>query len=121
MKIALSIPEYGNISNSGLPVGIPTGGFGGSGAGLKIIQVLLACLVLGAILFTIYQLLTGGISIMMSKGNKERYVKGRDKIFHALIGLIAVFLSFTLILIFERILNIPLLFFYDWTLSVPPL
>jgi len=108
MKIALKIPGPSGAPiqiDTGLPDGVPHGDYP------QIFLVLLSCLALGAVLFAIYQLLSGGISIIMSKGDKERFAKGRDKVFQTIIGIIVVVVVFAVIRIFADFTGLPLLWF----------
>jgi hypothetical protein len=114
MKIALTIPGPGGnpvVIDSGVPV--PTGGITGPDSmGVTVIKAFLNFFVIGAILFSLYQFLTGGISIIMSKGDKERYRKGRDKIFHAIIGLILTVISIMLVSILAYVAGIKDIMFF---------
>lgn len=110
MKIALSIPKYGNI-DSNLPSGVPTGGLDGAKKG--IILPILEILVVGAVLFALYQLVTGGLNIIMSRGNKEKVKKAREKIINAILGLIFIFLSFLAINILGSFIGTSLFPFFD--------
>lgn len=95
MKIALSLPGFGQIDEpTGLPKGVPTGGIETAS---KVIGVIFDFVIVAAIVFAAYLLIRGGINMMTSGGDKERFAKGRERLRYAIIGLIIVFLSFGLI------------------------
>lgn len=95
MKIALSLPGLGQIDEpTGLPKGTPTGGIE---AASKTIGVIFDFVIVAAIVFAVYLLIRGGINMMTSGGDKERFAKGRERLRYAIIGLIIIFLSFGLI------------------------
>lgn len=88
MKMALSIPDFGNI---GAPPGVPTGGFGTLN---NILGVAIQLALIGAIVFSVYNIIYAGIDMITSGGEKEKMASGRNRIRFAVIGLIFVFLSF---------------------------
>lgn len=90
MKIALSIPGFGQI-DSGLPQGVPTGGFDKAN---NILSVLIEFIFIAAIFFSLYSLVRGGINMITSGGQKEKFQTGRERVRYAIIGLIIVFMSF---------------------------
>lgn len=106
VKIALSIPGFGNV-DSGLPKGVPAGGLFNydtagkqisiGGTGISIIHVFIELTLIAAIFFTLYLVGTGGLDMITSGGEKEKLKRGREKFIYALVGLALVFLSFTML------------------------
>lgn len=116
-KLALSIPGFGNI-DSGLPKGVPTGGLfkeeGGkvvAGTGINAIWVGIELLLVGAVLLSLFFIIRGGINMMTSGGDKEKFQRGRERVRYAIIGLIVIFLSFLLVNILGTLFGINLLSF----------
>lgn len=110
MKIALSIPGTGGTPiqiDSGLPKGVPTGGL--SGTGQNVIWVAIELLLVGAVLLSIYSIIRGGINIITSGGDKEKFQRGRERVRYSIIGLIVIFLSFLLVNIIGALFGINLL------------
>ena len=99
--LSLSIPGFGKIdSPTGLPTGTPVGGLfkeeGGklvAGTGQNIIWVGVELFLVGAVLLSLYYIIRGGINMMTSGGDKEKFQAGRERVRYAIIGLIVVFLS----------------------------
>jgi hypothetical protein len=108
MKIAFNIPGLNQPIDSNLPV--PTGGLDSTGQ--KIIQVSLVLIVIIAILFCLFLMLTGGIDIITSTGKKEKYQSGRNKVTYAILGLIMIFASFVFLNIINVSLGVDLLNFH---------
>ena len=107
--LSLSIPGIGQI-DSGLPNGVPTGGLFTTGP--SIIQALFALVVIAAVLYAFWQIGRAGIDMIMSEGIKEKVKIGHERLFHAVFGLIMLFVSFLLINIISVFFDIkfPLLF-----------
>jgi hypothetical protein len=107
MKIAFTIPGLnGTPIDSGLPSGIPTGGF--NLMGKNIVFALIDVGMVIAILFCLYLLIIGGISMSMSRGNKEKMKSGWEKIFVAIVGLVIIFMSYFAISILGKFAGIDL-------------
>ncbi|MDP2637982.1 MAG: hypothetical protein Q8P26_02895 [Candidatus Levybacteria bacterium] len=111
--LSLTVPGYGRIDSNDvnltpIPKGIQTGGLEGSGA--NIITTLLTMIVLIAILFSIWLIVTGGIDIIASTGDKQKMQHGRQKILYAILGLVVIFGSFLALNILGQAFNINLLF-----------
>lgn len=107
-KIALTIPGMnGTPIDSGLPIGVPTGGLGTSGS--NIILTLINMFLVVATLFALYQAIVGGMAIITSRGSKEGLKKSWEKVLFAFIGLIFIFFSFAAINILSSFVGIPLL------------
>lgn len=99
MKIALSIPGFGRI-DSNLPTGVPTGGLftdNKDGTGINAISVAIEVLILGAFLFALYTIIRGGVNMITSGGDKEKFTAGRERARYAIIGLVVIFLSIFLV------------------------
>lgn len=107
-EIAISIPGFGKI-DSGLPSGVPTGGL--DTTGVKAIVVGIEFLIIVAILLSLYYIVRGGINIITSGGDKEKFQMGRERVRYAIIGLLIIFFSFAIMNILGAIFNINLLFF----------
>jgi small-conductance mechanosensitive channel len=100
MKIALSVPQYGQI-DSNLPVPTTTG--------QNVIWTLINVLLVVAVLLTVWFILMGGWNIITSEGKKEKMENGRKQVMYALMGLILVFLSFLFINVIGAFFGINLL------------
>lgn len=107
MKLALTIPGYGDIDTSKLPRGVPTGGL--SGAGGNILRTFIEALLVFAVFVALFFILRGAVAIIMSGGEKERFTKGREEIRLAIIGLLVVFFSVFVISIVSYIFGVDLL------------
>lgn len=108
MKIALTIPGTNGTPiriDSGLPV--PTGGL--NTAGNNILSVGVEIVLIGAILLCLYFIIRGGLNIITSGGDKEKFQKGRERVRYAIIGLIIIFLSFFLINILGTLFGVNLI------------
>ncbi|MBF8250241.1 MAG: hypothetical protein HW400_842 [Candidatus Levybacteria bacterium] len=90
MKIALTVPEYGQVDLNP-PGGVPTGGLE---KGSAILQAFLNLALVLIILTSLYFLLQGGIDIIQSEGKKDKLNRGREKVIYAVFGLILVFAAF---------------------------
>jgi uncharacterized protein YacL len=106
MKIALTLPGM-NGTPVDTPPGVPTGGLNNTGT--SVIVVAIDLLILGAILFSLYQILTGGMSLAMSRGNKEILKKTREKVVFAVFGLIITLLVIVAINALSSFVGTPLL------------
>lgn len=113
MKLTLSIPGFENIDKpnanapTGLPKGTPTGGLDTTGQ--NAIWVGIELFLLGAVLLSVYYIIRGGINMMTSGGDKEKFHTGRERVRYAIIGLIVIFLSFFMINIIGTLFGINLL------------
>jgi hypothetical protein len=103
--------RYLSLTLNGTPIdpppGVPKGGL--NDAGVNVIVVAIDLLILGAVLFSLYQILTGGISLAMSRGDKEMIKKTREKVVFAVLGLIIIFLVFAGINALSSFVGTPLL------------
>lgn len=107
-KLALSIPGFENIDNpTGLPAGVPTGGL--STTGQSTISVFILFIVTLAILLALWFIAKGGMEIIQSRGIKERFLAGRDRVLFAVFGLIMIFLSFFMLNIISAFFGVDLL------------
>lgn len=113
MKIAtLSIPGTDGI-DSNLPPGVPTGGL--EGTGKNTIETFITIIVIMAILFSLWLILTGGISIIMSKGDKEKLKRARSKVTYAVVGLVLIFFVFVGMNILGSFMGFTLVpFLFNW-------
>lgn len=110
MKLSLSIPGTGGTPikiDSGLPQGVPTGGLFTTGQ--NIITVTLQFLFVAAILLSFYYMVRGGINMMSSGGEKERFHLGRERVRYAILGLLVVFFSIFLVNFIGSLFGINLL------------
>jgi hypothetical protein len=89
MKIALTLPD-GTVINP--PGGVPRGGL--DITGVNVIFVVIEILMLGALLFAVYQILIGGIALTMSRGHKESIKKAQEQVIFAVVGIVLIFLIF---------------------------
>lgn len=99
--LSLTIPGFGKIdspvdpSGVALPKGVPTGGL--STTGSNAIHTLIELAIIGAIFLSIFYIVRGGINMMTSGGDKQRFQAGRERVRYAIIGLIVIFISFLLV------------------------
>jgi hypothetical protein len=105
-KIALTIP-------GGYPVypkitGVPT-------QGMPVVRDIIAwgttTLMIGASLLCLILIIWGGISWITSGGDKAGVESARKKIIYALIGLVIIFLSFTIIKVLGNFFDVKLIRF----------
>ena len=93
MKIALSIPGFSDIA----PTTVPHGGFTPNGAtpgmGTRAITVFITLIIIVGILFSLWNVLRGGLSWIMSRGIKEKVKLARERVLFGIIGLCLLFLS----------------------------
>ena len=112
MKIALSLPGFSNIdspnptSPTGLPPGVPTGGLDTLS---NIIGVLIEFALIVGIFFSAYLIIRGGMNMMTSGGDKQKFAQGRERVRYSIIGLIFIFLSFFIVNLIGGFLGINLL------------
>ncbi|MBI2405256.1 hypothetical protein HYV22_03710 [Candidatus Gottesmanbacteria bacterium] len=78
-------PQLGNLSPEG----------GGPAFG-KIVSSLVGLLFILAFLMSLFYLLTGGVAWITSEGDKANLEKARNKITHAIVGLIVVAAAFAI-------------------------
>jgi len=113
--LSLSIPGFGQV-DSGLPSGVPVGGFKfddkgnvSGGTGVNAIQAFVILIIVVAALFTLWEIGKGGWDIVQSRGVKEKIHSGRERVFYAIFGLIMIFLSFAFIAIASALFGVDLL------------
>lgn len=96
-NLALSIPSLGGTPTIKIqaPTGIPTGGLFTTGQ--NVIATGLNVLFVAAIVLAVASFIWGGISWIMSGGNKESLQKARLRIVYGIVGLGLVFLSFLIV------------------------
>ncbi len=109
-KLTLSIPWQGGQMkvDEGLPQGVPHGGLS-TNTGQNIFMTLIELLIVIAILFALLLIVRGGINMMTSGGDKQRFTAGRERIRYAILGLVIIFLSFFLVNILGTFFGIDLL------------
>jgi len=107
--LSLSIPGFGSI-DSRLPTGVPTGGLFGTGS--NVIGVFISLILIIAICLAVLFLIRGGVNMMTSGGDKEKFQRGRERIRYAILGLIIIFLSFGLVNLIGTFFGVNLLSFY---------
>lgn len=90
--LSLTLPGMDKPIDSSLPAGVPTGGL--STTGQSIISVSIVFIVTLAILLALWSIAKGGMDIIQSRGAKEKFFAGRDRVLFAIFGLIMIFLSF---------------------------
>lgn len=103
--LTLSIPGFGKL-DSDLPV--PTGGFA---TGQNIVSALIEVALIIAIFFSLFTIIRGGINLISSGGQKEKFQQGRERIRYAIIGLVFTFISFFFINLLGILLDANLLSF----------
>ena len=113
-KLALSIPGSGGTPiQLEPPVGVPSGGLfdkaGKAGTGINVIGVAIELLIVGAVLLSLYYIIRGGINMMTSGGDKEKFQRGRERVRYAIIGLIIIFMSFFLVNLIGAFFGVDLL------------
>ncbi len=99
--LSLTIPGFGKL-DSDLPTGTPVGGLFDSegkaaGTGINAIWVAIELVLVGAILLSLFFIIRGGINMMTSGGDKEKFHTGRERVRYAIIGLIVIFMSFFMV------------------------
>ena len=116
MKIALTLPGMkGTPMDSGLPVGVPTGGLfdttGNPGIGIVIIRTFIIFILLVAVFMALYYIVIGGLNLITSRGHKESIANNRNAIYHAILGLFFVFLSFFIMNVLGKVFGYDLFSF----------
>lgn len=89
---------------TGLPVGTPTGGLFDKGQNIIGVGINLAIVM--AIILSVFYFVWGGLSIVLSRGDKEKMQKARARITYSIVGLFVIFLSFLLVNIIGGVLGI---------------
>lgn len=89
MKLALSLPFFGQIEN---PPNLKFSGATGNLASVVSDLLTIAFYVAGFLAF--YYLVWGAFAYLMAQGNKENLAKARAKISFALIGLIIILMAY---------------------------
>lgn len=110
MKLTLSIPGANGTPmkiDSDLPV--PTGGL--ETTGQNTIHAFVNLTLVIAILVALWFIVRGGLDMITSEGQKEKIKSARERVIFALVGLIFIFLSFTMINIIEAFFGFNLLRF----------
>lgn len=95
MKIAFKVPDN-------VPSTIQHGGLENLSS---ILRALIIVLILGGVLFAVWEILMSAIKIIFSRGEKERYQKAQNKLKFAIIGLVAIFFSFVIISFFSSLVG----------------
>jgi hypothetical protein len=67
-----------------------------------------------AIIFAIWNFWRGGLDMMKSRGNKESFKKGRERIFLTALGLGFLFLTFALVSVLNTLLGADMFPFLKW-------
>lgn len=93
--------------DSGLPKGVPTGGLFDTGA--DALGVAIQVILIAAIFFSLLTIIRGGLNMITSGGDKQRFQMGRERIRYAILGLIVVLLSFLLVNFLGRFFGVNLL------------
>ena len=124
MKIALTLPGYTTPIDSGLPSGVPTGGLFTNGqvggTGTSIIQTLIILVIILATIFALWSILKGGWDMATSRGLKEQFKRGRDRVEYTLFGIFLVFVAFILLGIAGALFGTNLLpFLYNFAKPSP--
>ena len=98
MKLALDVKDvFGTISPPPqLSPFIAKGGQGAGGISLFINNLIILIYVIAAIVF-VSMILWGAVEWIMSGGNKENYTNARNRIVHAIIGIIFMAIAFAVI------------------------
>ena len=113
--LSLSIPGSGGTPiQLEPPVGVPSGGlFEGTkaGTGINAISVAIELLIVGAVLLSLYYIIRGGINMMTSGGEKEKFTQGRERVRYAIIGLIIIFFSIFMVNFIGGVFGVNLLSF----------
>jgi len=91
--LSLTIPGFGKI-DSNVPQ-VPTGGLDSSGG--STIRTFVVLLVVIAIFMSLWFILKAGWDLITSRGVKEKFTRGREELFYAILGLFMVFLGFLLL------------------------
>lgn len=81
---------------------------GESALGVYIGVIVKAILVIGAVI-VIAMLAWGALTILMAGGDSKAMDKGKNIIFHAIIGLVLLVALFPIIKVLEIVLNVPIL------------
>ena len=106
-RFSLTIPGLsGTPIDSGLPPGVPTGGLDTLS---NIIGVLIEFALIVGIFFSAYLIIRGGMNMMTSGGDKQKFAQGRERVRYSIIGLIFIFLSFFIVNLIGGFLGINLL------------
>ena len=114
--LSLSIPGSGGTPiQIEPPSGVPSGGlfdkYGNAGTGISAIGVFIDLILIIAIFLSVLWIIRGGINIITSGGDKEKFQRGRERVRYAIIGLIVIFLSFFMVNIIGTLFGVSLFSF----------
>ncbi|HSW96995.1 MAG TPA: hypothetical protein VLF89_04160 [Candidatus Saccharimonadales bacterium] len=102
--LALTLPgSNGTPIQIQAPQGVPTGGLVGTGQ--NILQTVITVLFLIAIVMALFYLIYGGFQWMTSGGDQEKLGGARQTMLYAVIGMVVVALSFTVINLIDTFLH----------------
>ena len=107
------IPKSSSLGNIGEGPGF--GPFGNSGtldpfvALTKIISVIIGFITVCAGIYFMFQFLIGGFEWLQASGDKSRLTKAQDRLTHAVIGLIVVVASYSIVGLMGSLLGFDLL------------
>lgn len=99
--LSLKIPGMSGTVDSNLPV--PTGGMEKL---VEIIRIFIVLFVALAIIHSIWNIWRAGWQLIVSRGKKETLQKSKERIFHALVGLGLIIVTFTLVDLLNSILGV---------------
>lgn len=110
--LSLSIPGFDNVDTGNpkltpLPEGVPTGGLLGTGE--SILNTFITLIAVVAVFFALWEIGKGGIDMIQSRGLKEKFASGRDRVIFGVFGLIMFFLSFVFLNVLSAFFGIDLL------------
>lgn len=98
MKLALDIKDvFGTISPPPqLSPFIARGGQGAGGISLFLNNLIILIYVIASIIF-VFMIIWGAVEWIMSGGNKESYTNAKNRIVHAIIGIVLLAISFAIL------------------------
>ncbi|MCL4374738.1 hypothetical protein M1523_02655 [Patescibacteria group bacterium] len=102
MKLAADIKDIFGTVNP--PAGTPGGGDPIAGIG-KVFSVAIQFVLILAAVLVLVQLVVAAIEWIVSSGEKEKLLKAQNKIMNAVVGLLFIFVAFT---VFSVIVNVVL-------------
>lgn len=99
-----SLSDFSNLLGAGAPPKAPKTTWE------HLLSTVIALLLIGAMILSLAYLVLGGINWLTSGGDKQKLAAARQNVIFAIVGLIIVFVSFSIIQLFGKLFGFNLLY-----------